>query len=40
MATFLTIGLWHGAEFKYIAYGLYNGGIIILGLLLSHISRS
>ena len=32
--TFLTIGLWHGAEFKYIAFGLYNGTVIVLGLLL------
>lgn len=33
-ATFITIGIWHGAEFKYIAYGLYNGIVIVLGLLL------
>lgn len=32
--TFITIGIWHGAEFKFVAYGLYNGTIIILGLLL------
>ncbi len=32
--TFLMIGLWHGAAFKYIAYGLYNGTVIVLGLLL------
>ena len=34
LATFIIIGLWHGAEFKYVAYGLYNGFIIIGSLLL------
>ncbi len=34
LATFIIIGLWHGADFKYVAYGLYNGFIIILSLLL------
>ena len=33
-ATFITIGLWHGADFRFIAYGLYNGTIIVLSLLL------
>lgn len=34
LATFVTIGIWHGAEFKYVAYGLYNAFVIISGLLL------
>ena len=33
-ATFITIGLWHGAQFNYVAYGLYNGTVIVLALLL------
>ncbi len=37
--TFLTIGLWHGAEFKYIAYGLYNGVVIVSGLLLEPVFK-
>lgn len=37
MATFVVyfvIGIWHGANFRYIAYGFYNGGLITAGLLL------
>ncbi|MCI7302407.1 MAG: MBOAT family O-acyltransferase [Clostridiales Family XIII bacterium] len=33
LLTFLTIGVWHGAEFKYIAYGLYQAVFIIGGIL-------
>lgn len=28
------IGLWHGSAWKYVAYGVYHGGMIILALLL------
>lgn len=34
ICVFLIIGMWHGAEMKYIAYGLYNAAIIITGMLL------
>ena len=38
LATFLVylvIGIWHGANWRYIAFGFWNGGIITLSLLLS-----
>ena len=30
---FFLIGIWHGAEWKYIAFGFYNGTLIVLGIL-------
>ena len=38
LATFivyLIIGVWHGANFRYIAYGFWNGAIITLSILLA-----
>lgn len=32
---FLVVGIWHGAAWKYIAYGLYNGLIIAISSLLA-----
>lgn len=32
---YLFIGLWHGANFRYIFYGCYNGALITLSLLLA-----
>ena len=38
LATFLVyfvIGIWHGANWRYVAFGFWNGGIITLSLLLA-----
>lgn len=38
LATFIVyfvIGIWHGANWRYIAFGFWNGGIITLSLLLA-----
>lgn len=34
VVVFLIVGIWHGAAWKYIAYGLYNGLLIALANLL------
>ena len=36
---FLVVGIWHGAAWKYIAYGLYNGPIIAISSLLAPLYR-
>lgn len=30
---FFLIGVWHGAQWKYMAFGFYNGVLIVLGIL-------
>lgn len=36
---FLLVGIWHGAAWKYIMFGVYNGGLIILGIALTPILK-
>lgn len=33
LVTFLVVGIWHGAGWKYVVYGLWNGVIIAIGTL-------
>lgn len=33
LVTFLVVGIWHGAGWKYIVYGLWNGLLISIGTL-------
>ena len=35
VVVFLVVGLWHGAEWHYLAWGLYNGVVIALADLLA-----
>ena len=34
LIVFLLVGIWHGANWKYVAFGVWNGGIIMLSTLL------
>ena len=34
LIVFLIVGIWHGAGWRYILYGLWNGGVIMLSILL------
>jgi len=34
LVVFFLVGIWHGANWKYVAFGLWNGGIIMLSTLL------
>ena len=34
LIVFLVVGIWHGASYKYVAFGLWNGVIIMLSTLM------
>ena len=34
LIVFLVVGIWHGADWKYVAFGVWNGMIIMLSILL------
>lgn len=36
---YFLVGFWHGSSWKYVAFGLWNGVIIMLGILLENVYR-
>ena len=34
LVVFFLVGVWHGANWKYVAFGIWNGGVIMLSTLL------
>lgn len=38
--TFLLVGIWHGANMKYVAFGVWNGGVIMLSILMQPLFAS
>jgi len=39
IVAFLIIGIWHGPQWKYIAFGLYHGAIIIMEIVLKPVTN-
>lgn len=37
---FMLVGIWHGSSWKYVAYGLWNSGIISLSTLLDPVYKT
>ena len=40
LIVFLVVGIWHGADWKYVAFGVWNGVIIMLSILLQPVFDS
>lgn len=39
LITFIVIGIWHGAAWKYVAFGLLNGGAIMVSSLMQPLTE-
>lgn len=40
LIVFLVVGIWHGADWKYVGFGLWNGLIIMISILLQPVFDS